>query len=234
MESLADRKELLQLTGEVITFPLGSILAITGETYNNVSVDTSMISFDAIDYYFQVLEEDVITFQIGLGDIFTKTTEALTRTFKITNKFVDGYGWVKLVAVLVTSEALLEPPVTIEPNGVTIVQGLKGDKGDPGLDGAMGIDGAEGLSAYQVAVNNGFVGTESEWIMSLQGSVIRFTYSQAIPSDVWVINHNLGHIPIVTVFDTAESEVECDRTDSNINTLTLFASAPFAGTAYLL
>ena len=27
----------------------------------------------------------------------------------------------------------------------------------------------QGLSAYQVAVNNGFIGTETEWLESLQG-----------------------------------------------------------------
>lgn len=29
--------------------------------------------------------------------------------------------------------------------------------------------GADGLSAYEVAVNNGFVGTEAEWLASLEG-----------------------------------------------------------------
>lgn len=30
-----------------------------------------------------------------------------------------------------------------------------------------GEKGNEGISAYQVAVNNGFVGTETEWLLSL-------------------------------------------------------------------
>lgn len=32
-----------------------------------------------------------------------------------------------------------------------------------------GPNGADGLSAYQIAVNNGFVGTESQWLTSLEG-----------------------------------------------------------------
>jgi len=32
-----------------------------------------------------------------------------------------------------------------------------------------GRDGADGLSAYQVAVENGYVGTEQEWLLSLKG-----------------------------------------------------------------
>jgi hypothetical protein len=44
--------------------------------------------------------------------------------------------------------------------------GPAGPIGDPGAPGA---DGADGISAYQVAVNNGFVGTEADWLMSLVG-----------------------------------------------------------------
>jgi hypothetical protein len=56
------------------------------------------------------------------------------------------------------------------------VPGPKGDKGDTGnagiagSPGADGEDGADGLSAYQVAVANGFVGTEVAWLLSLKGA----------------------------------------------------------------
>jgi hypothetical protein len=40
-------------------------------------------------------------------------------------------------------------------------------KGEQGL---QGIAGADGLSAYQVALSNGFVGTEAEWLLSLKGA----------------------------------------------------------------
>ena len=51
--------------------------------------------------------------------------------------------------------------------------GAKGDKGDPGPAGAdstvPGPAGADGASAYEVAVQNGFVGTEAQWLASLVG-----------------------------------------------------------------
>lgn len=40
------------------------------------------------------------------------------------------------------------------------IKGEKGDKGDTGEDG---------LSAYEVAVNNGFIGTQEQWLASLKG-----------------------------------------------------------------
>ena len=36
-------------------------------------------------------------------------------------------------------------------------------------DGAPGKDGANGLSAYEIAVKNGFYGSEAEWLLSLAG-----------------------------------------------------------------
>lgn len=56
--------------------------------------------------------------------------------------------------------------------------GAKGDPGEPGADGAPGADGedgapgadgADGESAYDIAVDNGFSGTETEWLASLVG-----------------------------------------------------------------
>lgn len=46
-------------------------------------------------------------------------------------------------------------------------QGIQGPKGDTGNAGA---DGADGDSAYAVAVSNGFVGTEAQWLASLVGA----------------------------------------------------------------
>lgn len=226
IEPLEDRRFLLEMSGEVVSFPLANILAIQGETYNNVSIDTSMVSFDAIDYYFQVIEEDVIAFQIGIGDIFTKTTEALTRTFKVTNKLVDGYGWVKLVAILVTSESLVETPVEIIPNGITVVQGIAGD------------NGVDGLSNYQIAVNNGFIGTEQDWLDSMQPNVafIKFSYGDATPATILLapantlilkIECNLftsfnGTNPLISVGDANNTTRFLDST-----TIDVFESATY-------
>lgn len=38
------------------------------------------------------------------------------------------------------------------------------------LEGLDGIDGINGKSAYQVAVDNGFVGTQAQWLDSLIGN----------------------------------------------------------------
>ena len=41
---------------------------------------------------------------------------------------------------------------------------LEGADGAAGADGADGVDGTDGLTAYEVAVNNGYAGTEAEYV----------------------------------------------------------------------
>ena len=51
------------------------------------------------------------------------------------------------------------------------------------LEGSDGVDGINGKSAYQVAVDNGFVGTQADWLDSLIGNS---AYEE------WVANGGVG------------------------------------------
>ncbi|ASK91042.1 hypothetical protein KWH04_01210 [Xanthomonas campestris pv. trichodesmae] len=56
------------------------------------------------------------------------------------------------------------------PAGI-VLKGPPGTPGTPGIQGppGTGATGAPGLSAYQVAVANGFGGSQTQWLASLQG-----------------------------------------------------------------
>jgi hypothetical protein len=81
--------------------------------------------------------------------------------------------------VLLSAKQLYTPPAPCCPTTVpgepgiegppgAAVVGEKGDKGDTG-NGSGGAAGSAGKSAYEIAVANGFVGTEAEWLESLKG-----------------------------------------------------------------
>ena len=55
-------------------------------------------------------------------------------------------------------------------NGVDGLPGKDGKNGADGLPGRDGIDGTDGKSAYIIAVEHGFTGTETEWLQSLKGA----------------------------------------------------------------
>ena len=53
--------------------------------------------------------------------------------------------------------------------GATGATGPAGTNGKDGVNGADGKPGSNGLSAYELAVKNGFTGNESAWLESLKG-----------------------------------------------------------------
>ena len=55
------------------------------------------------------------------------------------------------------------------PQGEVGPQGPHGEQGIPGTNGTDGADGTNGASAYELALANGFTGTEAEWLVSLVG-----------------------------------------------------------------
>ena len=65
------------------------------------------------------------------------------------------------------------------PRGYQGPQGPKGDVGPIGPQGLQGVKGDKGDSAFQLAVNNGFSGTESEWLES-QDTKINTVKKEAI------------------------------------------------------
>ena len=55
-------------------------------------------------------------------------------------------------------------------NGADGLPGKDGKDGADGLPGRDGINGTDGKSAYIIAVEHGFTGTENEWLQSLKGA----------------------------------------------------------------
>ena len=55
------------------------------------------------------------------------------------------------------------------PAGAQGVQGPAGTDGEDGADGADGAPGEDGASAYDIAVDHGFIGNEAAWLASLEG-----------------------------------------------------------------
>lgn len=106
-----------------------------------------------------------------------------------------------------------------------------------GMRGLPGPEGGDGPSAYQVAIENGFEGTEQEWLDSLVGpegpqgpAGTDLTYLQSFTTtDDVLVAHSLGKLPAVSVIDSAGDEVigQIEYID-NAQVRVRFA-APFSG-----
>lgn len=64
-------------------------------------------------------------------------------------------------------------------------------------------------------------------------ALVAFRHQQEAASDEWVIVHNLGFYPNVTVLDSGGSMVEGAISYTNVNSLTVNFSATISGTASL-
>jgi hypothetical protein len=63
---------------------------------------------------------------------------------------------------------------------------------------------------------------------------VGFAYSQPTASSTWVINHNLGFVPSVEVFDSGSQEIEAEVSHPSINTTSIAFTTPIAGFARLI
>ena len=68
---------------------------------------------------------------------------------------------------------------------------------------------------------------------SLEPQALAYEHIQNSVSSSWVITHNLGFKPNVTVVDSAGTIYEGEITYTNLNSLTVSFSQGFSGKAYL-
>lgn len=65
------------------------------------------------------------------------------------------------------------------------------------------------------------------------GALAPYTHTQSAAAASWLITHNLGRYPQVSVVDTAGDLLLTDVTYTALNSVTVTFAAPTAGVAYL-
>jgi hypothetical protein len=139
------------------------------------------------------------------------------------------------------------------PTGAdSTVPGPQGFQGAIGSQGAIGaastVAGPQGNQGNQGAGTQGPTGADStvpgpqgnqggkgnQGNQGIPGGVFpTYVYTQSSAASTWMITHNLGKYPSVTVFDDTGVEVFGDIAYIDISSLTVAFSVSVAGTAYL-
>lgn len=107
-------------------------------------------------------------FALGISDVVVEGT-TITFTIVSTGETATVIFPTPADGVSITSVKLQndnEVVVTFSDGSISSagkIQTLKGEKGDKGENGEAG------KSAYQIALDNGFIGSEKEWLESLNG-----------------------------------------------------------------
>jgi hypothetical protein len=145
------------------------------------------------------------------------------------------------------------PEGTLESSGVG--SGGSGAQGTQGVRGAQGTQGVQGTQGLGTQGTQGSVGTGTQGTIGAQGTSgtagstdsltegttnkyftvgrVSYEHTQGSTSNSWVINHNLGFKPNVTVVDSAGNIVEGEVAYTNSNSLTVSFQSSFSGYAYI-
>lgn len=116
-----------------------------------------------------------------------------------------------IVTPIPSTTVVVNPPTgsTSASTVVDVNAASVGPQGPAGPAGTAGATGAQGASG-------GF-----------------FTFTQASPASTWIITHNLGYRPNISVVDSAGSQVEGETVWTSTSSLTITFSGAFSGVAYL-
>lgn len=129
---------------------------------------------------------------------------------------------------IASTETVVQPlvqevGVSVEETVVNVsfvnAQGLPGIQGSQGLQGIPGVKGDKGDRGDQ-GIPGAAGGTS-------------FVFDQAVPTSTWLITHNLGRYPSITVVDSAGSQVYGDAVYISDLVVRVEFSAAFSGKAYL-
>ena len=146
------------LNGEFIMVDGGKIQAEGKDGTNGTNGTTPQFKIEN-DYWFISYDNGTNWTQLGkaTGEDGKDGEDGVTPTITISS---DGYWVINNVKTNVKAKG---------EDGADGKDGINGTDGVDGKDGTNGTDGADGKSAYDIAVENGFVGTEAEWLESLKG-----------------------------------------------------------------
>jgi hypothetical protein len=159
------------------------------------------------------------------------------------------------VVLITTPEGTLETSGTGHggTDGAQGTQGVRGAQGTQGVQGTVGVgtqgtqgttgvgtqgvagpqgpQGEPGIGGSDITSTDDLVeGTENKYF---EVGRVSYEHTQGSSSNSWVIEHNLGFKPNVTVVDSAGNIVEGEITYTNSNSITVSFQASFSGYAYL-
>jgi hypothetical protein len=112
-------------------------------------------------------------------------------------------------------------------------QGTQGTAGvgTQGTTGAQGPQGEPGIGGSDITTTDDLTeGTSNKYFTVGR---VSYEHTQGASSNSWVIDHNLGFKPNVTVVDSAGNIVEGEIAYTNSNSITVSFQASFSGYAYL-
>ena len=221
--------------GGTFAFAAGSGSGTPWSSITSIVISNMDLSGQIVSPFLEYLIDEQVLFQdvAGKGSfghyIMRGYAQIGTTTFyTLTLEYIGGNGSIDMDHYYTLVNFYLESAASISVNSV--------DTSDtafinmtPTTPTTGNVELTASLSATGTPDNTSFLRGDNTWAEADK----TFEFTQAVPSLVWSIQHNLGKFPSVSVVDTGNTMVisQIDYIDNN--NLTITNSAQFAGKAYL-
>jgi len=200
----------------------------------SIVISNSDLSGQLVSPFLEYLVDEQVMFQDVAGKssfghyiIRGYTQIPTTNFYTLTLEYLGGSGSITMDHYYTLVNFYLELGAT----GVDSVRGIDTTFIDmtPTSPQTGNVEVTASLSATGTPDNTKFLRGDNTWVEADK----TFIFTQGTPSTSWVIQHNLGKFPSITVVDTADTVVVGDYNYTDDNNVTLTFSAGFAGKAYL-
>ena len=123
--------------------------------------------------------------------------------------------------------------MALRPVGSTVFHILKSKRGEAHTAEQIAFQPPAGMAATTVQEAIQEIITILSNSSTIFGAAQFYHHIQAIPADVWTVNHGLGFRPAVTMFDINGTEIDGVVEHQNENALTISFIRSIAGEAQL-
>lgn len=178
-----------------------SVVLTVNENLGDVITDEIAELLTVDDYIKQKLV-DFQTGQIDLDELASKLTIPQYDDGPITTQISDILAEISVLKQsqeqsVQYDDSELREQISALSERLENIQLIPGPQGEPGTDGQQGPqglpgnDGRDGKSAYQIAVDNGFVGGEKEWLDSLRAGNVDVIATRFGPTG-WFLDRSVN------------------------------------------
>ena len=223
-----------ELKAGTFAFAAGSGGGTPWSSITSIVISNSDLSSQLVSPFLEYLVDEQVLFQDvagkgSFGHYIIRGYKQIGTTsfYTLTLEYLGGNGSITMDHYYTLVNFYLELGAT----GVDSVRGLDTEFIDmtPTTPQTGNVEVTASLSATGTPDNTKFLRGDNTWVEADK----TFIFTQGTPSTSWVIQHNLGKFPSITVVDTADTVVVGDYNYTDDNNVTLTFSAGFAGKAYL-
>jgi hypothetical protein len=201
-------------TDTIVTFPTGSATEdFDTDSYHSMSTNTGRLTIPASGYYYVTCAAE-----FGSGTGYRQVGVLIDGTTIIASERVERASGGNSTSVEASTPYSFTAGQYIEMEvRHDHTSSLNINAGDNTFISVFALQGAEGPQGPQ-----GDPGADGF-----------YHHSQLSADTTWTINHNLGRNPVVSVLDSAGSQIECSVSHTSINQVVLTLGYALSGTADL-